>query len=149
MVSAVHHVQNLNSLRRAPLLLIGARRAAELSRGGKTHTVGLFAHRPNRSWFRRAACRSSTSLIREWKTVVNGITEKSRLQWESEPASICGIDLSRATDGLGCECPLVAGRRRRQAKRPNAGHRNMITASRPEVDVGLRSPRPATTTQNQ
>jgi hypothetical protein len=111
MVSAVHHVQNLNSLRRAALLLIGARRAAELSRGGKTHTVGLFAHRPNRSWFRRAACRSSTSLVREWKTVVNGITEKSRLQWESEPASICGIDLSRATDGLGCEYPPQAANR--------------------------------------
>jgi hypothetical protein len=32
MVSAVNHVQNPNSLRRAPLLLIWARRAAELSR---------------------------------------------------------------------------------------------------------------------
>src|SRR5258708_7506733 len=59
--TAVHHVQNLNSLRRAPLLLICARPAAELSRSGKAHTVGLFAHRPNRSWFRRAACRNSTS----------------------------------------------------------------------------------------
>ena len=76
MVSAVHHVQNLNSLRRAPLLLICARRAAELSRGGNAHAVGLFAHRPIRSWFRRAACRTSTLLIREWKAVVNGIAEK-------------------------------------------------------------------------